>query len=244
VVINSATSITATTPAHVTATVNVVVTNADAQSGTLVNGFVYGTAATVPISFVQVASATPQSSPTSVTVAYPSAQTAGDFNIVVVGINDTTSVVQSVQDTSGNAYTRAVGPTVGGGMQQSIYYAPNIIGGSNTVTVTFTGAAAYPDIRILQYRGLSTVDVTAAATGSSATSSSGTATTAATNALVFGANMVATWTSAAGTGFSSRIITPVDSDIAEDRIITAAGSYSATASVASGAWIMQMVIFK
>ena len=39
-------------------------------------------------------------------------------------------------------------------MQQSIYYAANIAGGSNTVTVTFSQAAAYPDIRILEYRGV------------------------------------------------------------------------------------------
>ena len=40
VVINS-TTITANTPAHAAGTVNVVVTNTDAQSGTLVNGFTY-----------------------------------------------------------------------------------------------------------------------------------------------------------------------------------------------------------
>ena len=39
-VVNS-TTITATTPAHAAGTVNVVVTNADAQSGTLVNGFTF-----------------------------------------------------------------------------------------------------------------------------------------------------------------------------------------------------------
>jgi len=40
VVVNS-TTITASTPAHAAGTVNVVVTNTDAQSGTLVNGFTY-----------------------------------------------------------------------------------------------------------------------------------------------------------------------------------------------------------
>ena len=48
----------------------------------------------------------------------------------------------------------AVGPTSGTGLSQSIYYAPNIAGGSNTVTVTFNQAAAYPDMRILEYRGV------------------------------------------------------------------------------------------
>ena len=36
------TSITATTPAHAAGAVNVVVTNTDAQAGTLTNGYTYG----------------------------------------------------------------------------------------------------------------------------------------------------------------------------------------------------------
>ena len=101
-------------------------------------------------SSIQVASATPQTPTTSVSVNYSSAQTAGDLNVVVVGWNDTTAKVQSVADSAGNTYFLAVGPTVGTGLQQSIYYAGNIRGGSNTVTVTFNQAAAYPDVRILE----------------------------------------------------------------------------------------------
>ena len=42
-----------------------------------------------------------------------------------------------------------------GAASQSIYYARNIVGGAgNTVTVRFSIAAVYPDIRILEYRGL------------------------------------------------------------------------------------------
>ncbi len=87
-------------------------------------------------------------------MSYPAAQTAGDLNVVVVGWNDNTATVQSVKDSAGNTYSLAIGPTTGTGMQQSIYYAANIAGGSNTVTVTFSQAAAYPDVRILEYRGV------------------------------------------------------------------------------------------
>ena len=51
-------------------------------------------------------------------------------------------------------------------------------------------------------------------------------------------------TTAAGTSFTSRIISDPDGDIAEDRIVTATGSYRATATMTSGSWIMQMVGFK
>ena len=129
-----------------------------------------------------------------------------------------TSTVQSVTDSAGNSYSLAIGPTSGTGLQQSIYYAANIAGGSNTVTVTFSQAAAYPDVRILEYRGVTALDVTAGASGSSASASSGTATTTSANELIFGANTVATGNEAAGSGFTSRIITTPDGDLAEDKI--------------------------
>ena len=239
VVVNS-TTITATTPAGAGAVTVTVTVNG--QSGSLANGFTY--TGTVAISFTQVASATPQSPTATVPVTYPAAQTAGDLNVVVVGWNDTTSTVQSVKDSAGNNYALAIGPTIGTGLQQSIYYAPNIVGGSNTVTVTFSQAAAYPDVRILEYRGVTALDVTAGASGSSTAASSGAATTTSANELIFGANTVATGNAAVGSGFTSRIITAPDGDLAEDKIVTTAGSNTATATLsASGPWVMQMATF-
>jgi hypothetical protein len=54
------------------------------------------------ITFVQSTYTDPQASETSVEVAYPSAQTAGDLNIVVIGWNDTTAIIKSVTDSMGN----------------------------------------------------------------------------------------------------------------------------------------------
>ncbi len=242
VVVVSGTMITATTPAHAAGAVTVTVT-VNGQSGSLASGFTYNGTGT--ISFIQVASATPQTKTTTVSATYPAAQTAGDLNIVVVGWNDTTSTVQSVKDGAGNTYSLAIGPTKGTGLQQSIYYAANIVGGTNTVTVTFNQSANGPDIRILEYRGVATLDAKAGASGSSTAANSGSATTTSANELIFGADMVATSTGAAGTGFTSRIITSPDGDIAEDKVVTTAGSNSATATLSgSGPWVMQMVTFK
>jgi hypothetical protein len=242
VVVNS-TTITAITPAGSTGAVTVTVTNLGPQSGSLANGYTYNVSAA--ISFAQVASATPQAPAATVSVSYPGAQTLGDLNVVVVGWNDTTATVQSVKDSAGNTYSLAIGPTSGTALRQSIYYAANITGGSNTVTVMFSQAAVYPDVRILEYKGVTTLDVTAGASGSSTSASSGAATTTGANELIFGANMVSTTTKAAGSGFTSRVITTPDGDIAEDKIVTTAGSNSATATLtSSGPWIMQMVAFK
>jgi hypothetical protein len=219
-----------------------VTVTVNGQSGSLANGFTYNGA--VAITFVQVAAATPQSSTATVPVAYTGPQTAGDLNVVVVGWNDTTATVQSVKDSAGNNYSLAIGPTSGTALRQSIYYAPSIVGGSNTVTVTFSQAAAFPDVRILEYEGVNAVDVTAGASGSSTAANSGAATTTVANELVFGADIVATTTGAAGSGFTSRVITSQDGDIAEDKVVTTTGSNTATATLtSSGPWVMQMVTF-
>src|SRR5256714_3352992 len=201
--------------------------------------------------FVQVNSIVPQSTTiSSVVVTFTAAQTAGNLNVIVVGWNDTTASVSTLSDTSGNIYARAIGPTLGSGLSQSIYYAKNIIGaaaGSNRVTVTFSPAAAYPDVRILEYSGIdpvNAVDVTAGAVGSSNSSNSGSVQTGNANDLLFGANMVYTSTTGAGTSYAKRIISYPDGDIAEDRAVTSTGSYNATASMTTGSWVMQLVAFR
>jgi hypothetical protein len=89
------------------------------------------------------------------------------------------------------------------------------------------------------------VDVVTGASGSSKTPSTGSVTTTSANELIFGAATVADQITGPGTGFTSRIITSPDSDIAEDRVVSAVGAYSAAAPQATiSAWVMQMVTFK
>jgi hypothetical protein len=204
------------------------------------------------ITYVQGNYATPQSTQTSVTVTFTAAQIAGDLNVVAVGWNDGTAAVSAVTDNSGNTYTLAVGPTVQAGTaSQSIYYAQNILGaaaGANSITVTFSPAAAYPDIRILEYSGAdpnNPVDVTVTGSGNSATSSSGSVTTTNATDLLFAANLVQSTTTGPGAGFTSRLLTQPDGDIAEDTMVTTTGSYGATAPVSpANPWIMQLVAFR
>ena len=204
-------------------------------------------AGSVSILFVQDGYANPQAAQSSVSVTYPSAQFVGDLNIVVVGWNDTTSTVSKVSDSRGNIYTLAVGPTSGTGLRQSIYYSQNIAAGSNTVTVTFNQAAAFVDVRALEYSGLDTanpLDKTAGAAGTGTSAGSGAVTTTSANELIFGAGMTTTHFTGGGSGFISRIITVPDGDIAEDQTVTTTGSYSATAPATSSKWVMQMATFQ
>jgi hypothetical protein len=208
------------------------------------------TSATVALpAHVQSRATDPQSSPSSVQLAFSSAQTAGNFNVVAIGINSVSATVTSVTDTKGNVYVLAVGPTmVPGHLTQWIYYAKNIAAGANTVKVTFSAAASYPDLRIAEYSGIDSVnpvDVTAVATGSSINAATTAVTTTNPTDLLVAANMVMTFTASAGAGFTLRQRTPTDGDILEDRVVTSVGSYAGTATLTSaGYWVMQMVAFR
>ncbi len=200
------------------------------------------------ISFVQSNSgpATIQASNTTVAVSYTASQTAGDTNIVVVGWGDTSSTISSVTDSKSNSYALAVGPTSGTGLRQSTYYARNIAGGSTTVTVTFNKAAAYPDVRILEYSGLDAstpLDKAVGAAGSGTTANSGTVSTTTASELIFGAGTSGSSFTGAGSGFTSRMINRYG-NIAEDKTVASTGSYNATATEASGVWVMQVATFR
>jgi len=79
---------------------------------TLAFGLRNGNAQAPSIAYVQGNYAVPQTSQSRVTVAFTGAQTAGNANVIIAGWNDTVAQIQSVTDTAGNTYLRAVGPTI------------------------------------------------------------------------------------------------------------------------------------
>jgi hypothetical protein len=201
------------------------------------------------IHFVQDAITNPFST-TANYVTFSQSQTAGNLNIVVVGWADNTSKISSVTDSRGNTYTLAAGPTTTTtpGLTQAIYYAKNISGGTNTVTVKFNATANSSELRVFEYAGLDTAspfDQSAAAAGSSVTADSGPATTTAPNELIFGADTVQAGLGfeAQGDPFVPRLAT--STEVAEERVVDLVDTYDATAALSgSGKWIMQMVTFK
>ena len=199
--------------------------------------------------FVQVNNNTVAANASTVNVTYATAETVGDLNVVVVGWSDTSSSVISVVDDNTNNYV-LVGTTSGHGLSQAIYYARNIVLPNNatpTVTVTFNQTAGFPDVRILEYSGLSAtapLDNWAGSSGvSTGADSSGAATT--TSDLVLGAGTTTSAFTMPGVGFTSRVITTPFGDIVEDSNgAVAAGTYNATATIAAPKeWVMQVVGF-
>lgn len=205
------------------------------------------TTSTAPVAFVQVAAATPQSPQTTVQTPLAQAQAAGDLNVVVVGWNDVVASVSTVVDSTGNTYQLAAPTTRGTATSQAVYYAKNIkAAAANTVSVTFDRPAAYVDVRTLEYSGIdpaSPLLTSASSWGTSATATSGDLSTTATNVLLVGAGTTTGAFTGPGTGYTPRIITSPDLDIAEDRVTAVAGTFAATASQ-SGSYVMQLVAFK
>jgi hypothetical protein len=121
---------------------------------------------------------------------------------LVVGWNDTSSSVTWVVDDNTNTYI-LVGTTAGHGLWQAIYYSRNMVLPNNvtpTMTVTFNQIAGFPDVRILEYSGLSTtapLDNWAGSSGVSTSADSGGATTA-TSDLILGAGTTASTFTATG----------------------------------------------
>lgn len=209
------------------------------------------TQAPIPVTpkFIQGAYSVPQTPQKVVTVTYKTTQAAGNLNVVVVGWNDTTAQIASVTDSNDSIYQLAAVPQhLNGAVSQAIYYAKNISGGANAVTVTFNVAAVYPDIRVLEYSGVDPVnplDTSIGNTGNGWTSSTGFLTTTNSADLLVSANTVQTLTVGPSSNFSERLLTNPDGDIAQDQIVSSTGSHgSSTALTNPGGWVMQMVAFR
>jgi len=243
----SATSIVASVPTGAT-TGNVVVT----VTGLASNGVPF-TVATVTsnITLVQTASLDAGKT-TTASLGFKSNNTAGNWVAVVMRGGMSSSQVFTVSDSSGNAYRQAaqIGHKASA-VTLAIYYAENIKGGANTVTVSDTVSSPLR-FAILEYAGVAasaSLDIVATATGTSAVPDSGTVTTTANGDLLLGA--VATTnggTFTAGSGHTIEDFIPAEPNTkltAEDQIQQVAGAASANSTLAaSDSWDAILAAFK
>jgi len=191
----------------------------------------------------------------SSTLAFNSNNTAGNWIAVVVRAGRAGQVL-TVSDTRGNSYHPAIqfnvitdtpnGDTLG------VFYAENIAGGANTVTVTDSINGSTLRFAILEYLGVAlanSLDVISTAQGTSATANSGNALTTAGGDLLLGAFLTgnpATFTAAAGYKVEEAVpASPNTKLAAEDQIQTAAGTVSAGVTFgASDSWGAGLAAFK
>src|SRR5437763_748581 len=189
---------------------------------------------------------------TTSTLAFPGANTGGNFIAVAIRGGLSSSQVFTVTDSNGNTYKKAaqIGFTVSA-VTGAIFYAENVKAGANTVTVSMTVSGPLR-FTILEYSGVATansLDGTAGATGQGTAVSSGNTTTTASGDLLLGTVSTAdAATYTAGTGYTIRDSVPAPPNvklITEDQIQAAVGSASASATLAaSGNWGAVLAAFK
>jgi hypothetical protein len=115
------------------------------------------------------------------------------------------------------------------------------------VTVTFNQPAVFVDLRITEYariRHTNPFDGGTSANGSGGNASTANLSVPAASELLFAAGMTGAVFNGPGPGYVSRVITVPDGDIVEDRIAPSAGSYSASAPLSGGTWILQLAAFR
>jgi hypothetical protein len=193
------------------------------------------------ITLVQHASKDAGTTTTS-SLAFANANTAGNWIAVCVRGGLSSSQVFTIVDSNGNTYKQGaqLGFTVSA-VTLSIYYAENIKGGANTITVSDTVSGPLR-FAILEYSGVATansLDATAMATGVSSSPNSGNLTTTASGDLLLATIATAdAATFTAGSGYTIRDIVPAAPNaklIDEDQIQAGAGVSSATAPLAGSA---------
>ncbi|MET9268088.1 PQQ-dependent sugar dehydrogenase [Kribbella sp. NPDC003557] len=179
-------------------------------------------------------------------LAFSAANTGG--NLIVVYLIWNTSASVTMSDSRGNAYA-AVAPVTrwnNNTWSSQVFYAKNIGAGANTVRATFSAAiTAWADMYIHEYSGLdkaNPLDVSSAAVGTTSAMNSGTATTTNASDLIFGAGASAGTVTAVGAGFTSRRSN--FGNRTEDKVVSTAGPYNATATQNGASWVMHMAAFK
>jgi hypothetical protein len=205
-----------------------------------------------PIALVQASSrALDNLSRASVDVPYDRAQVGGDLNVVVIGWYDLNVSIKSVTDTAGNTYQPAGSPASITGpnpIVQAVYYAPHVaaaLAGANVVTVAWNASACSPDVRVLEFRGVDSLDLTAASSGvdTPATVAASAPTKDARELLVVGGTAQEGF-SAAGQDFTVAVITS-GLDLAAYRVVGDIGTYSTSAPLTAGkSWVMQLASFR
>ena len=246
----SATSITVLVP--IGATTGNVVVNIGGQASNDANFTVQTTAR--PLALAQQKSIDAGTTNSS-TLAFSSSTTPGNWIAVAIRAGHSGQVF-NVSDSRGNTYRQAVQSNITvdtpNGDTLGIFYAENIAGGTNGVTVSDSIGSSTLRFAILEYSGLATsnsLDAVATAQGTGTVADSGNATTTASGDLLFGAILTSDARDfTAGTGYTIRDAVPALPNsklITEDQGQSAAGPAAASASLsASAKWGAALAAFK
>ncbi len=197
----------------------------------------------VTVSSVQVVAAAAPGSASTLSLSFAQNTVAGDL-ILVAFDYDTNATPSSVTDSQGNVFTPIGNQlTSPGGARSRVYYAKNIKGGADRVTVNLSANSGWLELYLSEYTGVdqtNPIDAQAGASGNAGAVSSGNATTTVAGDVIYG-YCVADWACTAGSGFTTR--SNLNANLIEDELAGNPGTYAATGSANNG-WTMQMVALK
>jgi hypothetical protein len=178
----------------------------------------------------------------SLNVTLTAAVTPGDT--LVLAADWDSSQPLDVTDSAGLTFKLAAGvPAQSTGFRCGVWYVVGAPGGTETVTLTFSGITPLDVINgyLFEYSGISGFDDASSAGSESGTAmSSGDIITTAPNDLLFGFAV----TSQATTGAGFRVRRTESEDVTEDRIVPLASTVQATATTTGAPWAMMGAAFK
>jgi phosphatidylinositol-3-phosphatase len=212
------------------------------------------------ITYLQGASAANDAYLPDLQASFPADTAAGDLIVLAVSWDTSRGAQPRVSDSQGNSYSLATnGNNTTFQQGLAIFYAANVKGGADTVTLSVSVAASYLRLNVQEYTGVATtnpvdgtaqnIDTKGTSAANGVTSDSGV--TTQTGDLIFGAVMGDSGnntTVTAGTGATQRVVGHNGADdplASEDLIQTSAGSVAATFTFSmAGSYQAHMVAFK
>jgi hypothetical protein len=198
------------------------------------------------IQFVQGAYASSQTDVNTLSVVMPMPQTAGSINVVFVSWFSTDGL-STLTDTQGIVYQQRINPP-GGSIRMSAYTSAPLAQGGNTVTVTFTGPSKNPELRVLEYRGVSTtnpIGMNRRNQSSGNTCSVNIDTSTAGEVVVVGNTADGVDTLTLSTGFTERMRTVPGQHVVGDAKPMTPGQLNPTVGLTgSAAWVMEAITLR
>ena len=192
---------------------------------------------------VQTVANAASGSASSLSLSFPKSTVAGDLILIAFDFNNI-ATPSSITDSQGNLFIEVGSQlTSPGGARSRVYYAKNIKGGPDTVTINLSANSSWIELYLTEYSGVdqtNPIDAQAGASGNAGAVSSGNATTTVAGDVIYG-YCVGDWTCTVGSGFTAR--STFNSNLIEDKIAGNPGSYAATGSATNG-WTMQLVALK
>ncbi len=203
-------------------------------------------AALTGVQFVQGAYTSSQTPVNSLTVAMPQPQTAGSINVVFVSWFSTDGL-SSVTDTQGSTYQQRINPP-GGTVRMSAFTTGPLQAGANSVTVLFSGGTSFPEIRVLEYRGVSMVSPVGSTRRNQNTSSACTVTIdtkVAGEVVIVGNTAESVDSLTLDAGFTERMRTVPGQHVVGDLTVMMPGQITVTVDLAAMApWVMEAITLR